>query len=515
MGGDRRDLKGPAWGVMSGIELDGTGHPAQRVGVDRPKLAGSMRTAMLWNLLGFIVAQASGLVVFLVLASQLPPAIFGIVALAALVADYIAFDGRVACADAIVQSKDFEPRALNSAFATFMTMTVIFAIAVVVTAPFLGRLFDEPLVADILPVFALLLLPVPWLAVMDAIFMRDLRFRSVTERNIVGNLVSGVAGIACAFTPWAIYALVVQRLVALVVAAVLEYRVTRWRPGLDTDAALRQAFARRFLPLWAIMVLTQTVGRAFLFVFGLRFDTTTVGLTRVAGRVVEALQGPLTSPLMGLWFPLMAKVRGDHAAEREVYNSIILTSAFLCFPAFAGLALMSRDVVTLLLPAQYADAVPLVAAIAASRILIPVIAFNTLALSSLGMNRLSLYYSMATVAAEFLSLLVFSSFGPVAALVLGPLSALPIAYVGARIQGRRIDQTVGQLYLALVPGATATLVMLGATTFAQWLLLPSPIWVRVPVCVVVGAVTYGAYLWHFHRQWLMDRLRLLRGRGAI
>lgn len=80
---------------------------------------------------------------------------------------------------------------------------------------------------------------------------------------------------------------------------------------------------------------------------------------------------------------------------------------------------------------------------------------------------------------------------------------------------RRLEFGFGCSCLVLLPGATAMLIVVVATAFAQWLLVPAPIWVRVPLCVTAGAVTSGAYVGQFHRTWLIDRLRLLRGRESI
>lgn len=478
----------------------------------RTLLAGTMQVAMLWNLLSFVVSQASGFVVFLVLATKLPPEVFGMVAIASVVSDFLAIDGRAACMDAIMQMRRFENRILNSAFAGFFAVTLVIGAGIALASPLIAGLFGDPGLQPFLVAFAVLLLPIPWLAVMDALMMRDLQFRKVTERNMVGSLAAGLAGIAWTFTPWAIWALVVQRLVHVVVTGALEYRLTRWLPGGQVDIREAGAFLHRLFSLWLILAITQIVGRAITFVFGLRYDTATVGLTRSATKIVETVQLPLVSPLMGLWFPLMSKVHGNLASERAIYDNILRTSAFLCFPAFAGLALVSHDVVELLLPAAYQGTAPLIAAMALTRLLIPLTWFNTIAMTSLGMNRTSLAYTAVTVAVEVGALLLISWVNAATALLLMPLPTVLVGVWGALVLNNRLQQTHRSHYAELLPPAIAAAVLAAMVWLVQtWMAGQWPL-PRLLASVAVGAVSYAGWLWLFHREWTLSRIDLLRGR---
>lgn len=475
-------------------------------------VAGSMNVAMLWNLLSFTISQASGFVVFLVLAAKLSPEVFGVVALASLVAEFIAVDGRWACMDAIMQAKRYDQRFLNSAFVGFFAVTCLVVLAMVAGAPLMAKWSDEPLVATFMPSFALLVLPIPWLAVMDALLMRDLHFRKLTERNIAASLLGGVAGIAWTFTPYAVWALVLQRAVSLIAGGVLEFSATRWLPGLNVDWREAVSFQRRMLALWSILTLTQLMGRAFTFVFGLRYDAATVGLTRAAGRIVETVQVPIVSPLMALWFPLMSKVRGNVQAERDVFNSIVVTAGFLTFPVFLGLTVVTDDVAQLLLPERYAGVVPLMQAMCLTRLLIPIFWFNTIAMTSLEMNRISLTYSAAAVFVEVATLVGVPNVSAPVALIIAPSTTIFMGILGARILNRRLEQSNLRYYRELLPAGIASLVMVATTMALRTQLTEVPIILRLAASAACGVAVYGGFLWFFHKRWLLDRIELLWGR---
>jgi O-antigen/teichoic acid export membrane protein len=469
---------------------------------------------MLWNLLNFVVSQAAGISIFLILASRLPPEIFGIVALATVVADMVQTEGRYSGMDAILQARRFDAAALDGAFWAFTGVCLVVCLGLIGATPVMASVYDSALLAAFTPVFALMLLTTPWLAVMDALMMRDLLFKEMTHRNILCTLIAGAAGIACAFSPFVVWALVVQRVVTVVVSIVFMYRFTGWRPTLTFERPAMRAFLSRLAPLWTVQMLAAAMTRISTVLFGLRYDATTVGLLRAANRLTEAVQGPIISPLFGLWFPLMSKVRGDVAREREVYLSILRTAAFAALPAFTGLIVVAEDLVRVFLPEAYQGSADMMRAVCITSLLIPIAWFNPIAMNALDMNRAALVYMVISVAAGTTALLAFPDVSPATAILVMAAPTVFYGLGGAIFLNRRLKLTNRVHFLGLAPAVVASLVM----GIATWLLHAQlshwePLW-RAIVVSAAGAVIYPAWLMLFHRTWTLDRIRLLRGRAA-
>src|ERR1700760_384770 len=126
----------------------------------RLDLTSAIRGGMFWSVLSFVMSQGASFVIFLVLASRLPPEIFGVVALASILSDFVASDGRYACMDAIMQNGRFDRTALNAAFFSFLALAAAVAVATCLAAGPIGALCDAPLIATFMPLFALMILPV-------------------------------------------------------------------------------------------------------------------------------------------------------------------------------------------------------------------------------------------------------------------------------------------------------------------------------------------------------------------
>lgn len=471
-----------------------------------------MRTAVLWSTLNFIFSNGSSIVIFLIIAAQLPPHIFGVIALAAIAADFVAVEGRYAAMDVIIQAGRYDEKSLRSAFTSFLGIVSIIAIGLIAFTPYASAAYHEPLVATFMPLFGLMLLPVPWIAVMDALMMRDLRYKQATQRSIAATLISGAVGIAVAFSPWMIWALFVQRLIGMIVQTALLYRFTRWLPGISFQMATAIDFAKRFLALWLINTLIVSIGRVTLLVFGLRYDIATVGLLRATNRITEAVQGPVIAPLQGVWFPLMSKVKGDLAGQREVYNSILRTATVISLPAFAGLALVAPDLVSLVLPTEYTGVTPILQASSLTMLLIPVLWFNNAAMTSMGMNRLALGYTIALVASSFVALYLSDGATAAQAILIMSIPTGIVGLAGNVLLNIRLGQPNLTYYAGLLPAVLATAVMSAAVAAIAHLLTGWGAFPRLVVCGLTGATVYAGWLLTVHRAWFMNCVQMLIGR---
>lgn len=475
------------------------------------RAGGMLGAAIFWSTLNFIFSYGSGIIVLLIIASQLPPSVFGIIALATIASDFIAIEGRFAAMDAIIQAGRFDKPYLSSAFLSLLIIIALISTGLILASPYVSAAYEAPLVASFMPVFSLMLLPIPWVAVMDALMMRDLHYRQQTQRSIAATLSGGIVGVAVAFSPWGVWAIAAQRVVALTVQTVMLYAFTRWRPRLDFEPGASVDFTRRFFALWTVNTLVVSISRITLLVFGLRYDVVTAGLLRASNRITEAVQGPVIAPLQGIWFPLMSKVRGDVAAEREIYNNIIRTASVTSLPAFSGLALTAPDLVSVILPPQYAGVTPVLQASSVTMLLIPVLWFNNVAMASIRLNRLSLAYTITLVVTSLIALYLSHPLSAPEAILAMSVPAAIVGMAGNIILNNRLLQSNLAYYKSLLPAIVASGVMSATVAVLISLLAASGPWIRLIACGFVGVTVYAGWLLLFHRQWSRNCLHTLTG----
>ena len=79
-------------------------------------LGRAFSSAVSWNVAEMLVAQLVTVGLYFFLATQIPLEVFGVFFIAAILADFVYFQGRSSSVDAIMQSKDFSQENLSSCF---------------------------------------------------------------------------------------------------------------------------------------------------------------------------------------------------------------------------------------------------------------------------------------------------------------------------------------------------------------------------------------------------------------
>ena len=474
---------------------------------------GAVRASLIWNATNFAVSQAASAAIFFILAAQLPPAVFGVLALAIVLTDLIASQGRSAMTDAIVQSQDYSRPSLDAAFWCGMGICALAAAALIGLRDPIAAAFKAPELAAVLTPIAAVLLLTPALAVMEAIVLKDLDFRTLNLRNMVGVFVSGALALGVVFSPAREWAFVVQRVTQAIVSYLFLFLSTRWTPGLAAAPARILEFARRAGPIWAVQGLNVAGARVTETIVGLRLGAADLAVVRVAGKFFEILHGSLTGAVMAVWLPVLSRLRDDPEGARGFFLRVMSLAAMLVIPAQLGLGLVAPEITRLFLSADYAQAAPLIAIISLGAFFVPMSFFRAPILVARNWSGLGAALAIIDLIAGAAAIYLFASGGLVQAylalaavwFVLNPISGLIIC--------RAARAPFGAYLRAIAPAYGGALLMAAATFAVRPLLADAPAWAALIAIAATGALVYAAYLLIFHRSDVVANVAFLRHRG--
>ena len=174
---------------------------------ENKQFGSSFRSALGWNMLNIGVGQVMTLGIFLLLTTQLSPAVFGIFALALVFIDFFNFEGRYSIIDAILQKQRFDKLSLATSFWVTFAVFGAFAALFFALAPFIANLFGYPDITGVLRALSLTLLIVPFSIVPMAVLSERRDFKSMTLRVIFAKSIGGISALVVAFGPhpeWAL-----------------------------------------------------------------------------------------------------------------------------------------------------------------------------------------------------------------------------------------------------------------------------------------------------------------------
>jgi O-antigen/teichoic acid export membrane protein len=164
--------------------------------------------AALWVSAAKWLDVIGSMVTLLFTARLLPPEAFGVygMALLAILIPDTVLSG--ALTESLIQRKELRPGHLNGAFFIHMALFAVFGAGLLLVTPLIVAHFEEPALAQIVPILSAAILFGCVGAVPGAILQRDLRFGVISIGDALSSLTAAVVGIGLAFAGFGIWSLI-------------------------------------------------------------------------------------------------------------------------------------------------------------------------------------------------------------------------------------------------------------------------------------------------------------------
>jgi len=282
------------------------------------------------------------------LASMLGPNDFGIVSMAMVYILFIQMFLEQGLTLALIQRKDLKLAHLNSVFwMVIIAGAVLMGISLGLSG-WWSKVNHLPVLARVIRWLSVSILVEALTVVQKAILLRDMNFKSLSLRSNAAAAISGIVGIGMALGGFGVWALVAQKLSEDAMSLALLWRTSNWRPRLQFSLHdLKELFGFSIANLLTkIAVFTNRYSVPLLI--GLFFGPVTVGLYRLAEKLVSTALEITTTPLYFAAFPEFCRLQENpHELRRSIVACLRLGS-ILTIPALAGLAVVSGPLMRLI-----------------------------------------------------------------------------------------------------------------------------------------------------------------------
>jgi O-antigen/teichoic acid export membrane protein len=274
----------------------------------------SLRLAARWSYALSLGKMAISLGLAFVLAAMLGPRAFGVIAMALVFINFIEMLQQQGLMPAIVSRRVLTDRHADTAFWLVTAVGLACTIAAIVLAPWWADLNGLPELADVIRVLALTVPITSTVVIHEALLRRELAFKKLTVRTWVSLIAGGLAGVLGAVMGLGVWALVLQQVVTSVVAAIVLWTVSPWRPRFRVDRV-----AARELWSYSTRAASSSLGlfiggRIDVLLTGLFFGPVVVGLYRLAQRLTSTAVDVTARGMQAVALPGLAGVQDDSAA---------------------------------------------------------------------------------------------------------------------------------------------------------------------------------------------------------
>lgn len=441
----------------------------------------------------------------ILLAAILGPEAFGIVAMALVYIAVMELILEQGFLTTIVQRERLEAQHLDSAFWLNVASCLILALMSFALAGWWAGVNDTPQLADVIRAMSVLVVFSGLTIVQQAYLQRRLEFRKLAVRANAAALFGGGAGLVLALTGAGVWALVAQQLVGSVVALVLLWAVSDWRPRFRFS----RSHARDLVGFTSGVFLANVGGfvnrRSDTLLMGIFFAPAVVGVYRLADRFVDSILELTMQPVGLVSLPHLSQVQRDREALRALVTTFIRIALLTTLPALLVFAACSDYVLAVIGPEWEvgADALKLLCVVGIVKGLVHFTGPLLFAVAKPFFRATMLWFLAAvSVVTVVLVGLLLESDGVgeqlvgmsgaralVSLLVVVPLNLL-IIY---RVAGLRPTTFLPWVWAPLAAGVAAIVVVEGITRSGGLDDLPSVLALVVSGVVAVGVA--GAILW--------------------
>ena len=408
--------------------------------------------------------------------------------------------------DALVQKRAATDRHFDTAFTTSLLLGVALFAACWLVAPTFARLVDNAQAASVLGWTALRFPFTALGAIIVARQRRELAFKVLAIRSLVGRLTGAALGIALVALGAGVWGLVVQQVAIAAAASLVLWMGTDRRPRLRFRLGeLRELLTFGVYAVGALF-LNFAVKRVFTIVAGVMLGAELAGFLNIGFRAVDVLWAIAATAVGQVGLPVLARLQTDPLRFRSAYRSALEFTCLLLYPCFCGIALVAPLVVELLFGSRWLASAPYVSLLALLALVQAPRLLMTPALTALGHPRqplaglavelLIVIGLLATVGAHTLP-------GAVAIWVIRELASAPV-------MTHLVKRAVGlgaAAHLRAVAGPLLASACMALALFGVGRVLPTslPTAGRLAILAALGALSFVAAAWTFDRQ-AMKRL---------
>jgi len=446
-----------------------------------------------WKFAAQAFAQGARLVVAIILARLLAPDQFGIAAMVIVFTSLALVFGDLALGAALVQRRDISEEDRSTAFWTSIAVGALFTLIGVACSPLIADFYGEPEVQPLVAAMSGGFLLLSLSQVQEALLMREMQFRSLEIRVMIGVAFGGAAGIAVAAAGGGAWAIVAQQLAYATASAAILWVASPWRPTRQwSRAALRRLLSFSGY-LFGHRLLYFTHRNIDNLLIGKFLGPTSLGYYVIAYNVMLSPLSRVAAPIQDVLFPAFSRIQED--TRRIAAGWIRATRAVAAFsiPALVGLMVVAPEFIRVVLGPKWSEAVPVLQILAWVGLLQSLQALDTGILEARGRTRTIFWFTVGYFALHLCAFVIGLQWGIVGVATGYAITTTIVEPVYCRLTAGALNISAIEFWKALGGIAQATAVMLVVLLALRFAVLPGDLSDLVTLIVLVAAGV-GTYL---------------------
>lgn len=304
---------------------------------------------LLWSFIENFSNQGITFIVGIILARLLTPEEFGLIGMITI---FIAISTSVinsGFSQALIRKKDCTDTDYSTVFYFNLLVGVVLFAILFFAAPLIAGFFNEPQLTKLVKVLASVLVIDAFTIIQRTKLTKRIDFKLQTKISVIADIVSGVAGIAMAYTGFGVWSLVARQIIQRALNALLLWVWNRWIPLLVfSKESFKELFS--FGSRLLVSGLIDTAYRnIYLLVIGKFFSAAELGYFTRSEQFQKLPSQNINTVIQRVTYPVLSSMQDDKSRLKNNYQKLIRSTMLITFVLMLGMAAVAEPMIITLI----------------------------------------------------------------------------------------------------------------------------------------------------------------------
>ena len=447
-----------------------------------------------WKVTSGSTVQLLRIAVGIILARLLTPDEYGVAGMVIVFSTLVLVFSDLAFGAALIQRKLLTEDDRSTVFWTSVAAGALFSVVGVALAGPLADFYGEPQVKPLFAAMSVTFVVTALASTQVALLTREMQFRTLELRKMVGGLASGVAAITIALAGYGAWAIIGQQIALAVASTALLWASSPWRPHFRYSVKSLRSLGGYSANVFGSRLLFYANRNADNLLIGRFIGAPALGAYAVAYNVMLIPISEIAIPVQDVLFPAFSRLQDNVAAMRDAWLRVNRVIAAVTMPALLGLIAVAPDFVHVVLGDRWSPAIRVIQILAWVGLLQSLQGLNSSILRAVDRTKTLFHYSLIVVAASLAAFAGGLHWGIVGVATAYAISSTIVEPIYTWMTVRSVGLTLLDFARPLAGVAQASLAMFVVVVGARVALVEAGAGpaLRLGLLILLGGLVYAA-----------------------
>lgn len=344
-----------------------------------------------WSAADAFLGQGITFLVGLVLARILSPEEYGLIGICLIFTTVLNGVVDSGFSSALIRKKDATNDDFNTMFITNLVISFVLYIGLYFASPYIATFFDRTELTPLIRVLGVVLIINALSITQNTILTKRIDFKTKTKVSLISATISGVVGIAMAYSGFGVWALISQVLTKQLLYTICLWIFNRWWPNFTFSS-------ESFRYMWGFgskMMLSGLLDniwkQLYQVVVGKFYSPATLGQYSRSKEYANIFSANLTSIVQRVSYPALAEIQDDKSRMIAAYRKVIKVTMFVTCVCMISIGAVAEPLIYCLIGPKWHEAATYLPLICITMSLYPLHAINLNMLQIQGRSDIFLY----------------------------------------------------------------------------------------------------------------------------